>query len=61
MIAGRDRLDVEAVSGKDLSFTHFRTGTPARRQVTFLENCVYRGKDTGLKVIIIINIKGGFR
>ncbi len=45
MIAGRDRLDVEAASGKDLIFTHFGIGTPARRQVTLLENCVYRGED----------------
>ncbi len=45
MIARRVRLDVEAVSGKDLIFTHYRTGTPAHLQVTLSENCVYIEED----------------
>ncbi len=45
---------------KGLFFTNFRSATPARRQVTLLANCVYRGqgggiiyiRETGLKVSV---------
>ncbi len=32
---------------KDLFFTNFQFGTPARRQVTLLGNCLYRGQGWG--------------
>ncbi len=45
--------------------TNFRSGTPARRQVTSIEICAFRGKvggiisiEIGLKVSIIRTIRG---
>ncbi len=38
-----NRIEVKATSGKGFFlFTNFRSGPPACRQVTLLENCMYR-------------------
>ncbi len=55
--------------GKRFTFTNFRSGTPACRQVTLLENCVYRGqgggiiikRKIGLKARIIATIRGTYK
>ncbi len=61
------RLQVKAASSQDLIFINFRPGTMARSQVTFLENCVYRGKvgsiiyrEIGIYAIVIITIRKTF-
>ncbi len=52
---------------KYLCFGNFRSGTPARRQVTLLEKCVYRGegggityRETELKVRVIKKLRETF-
>ncbi len=44
------RLELEAVSGKDLVFTKFQSITLGCRTVTLLENCVYIGAGGGYSI-----------
>ncbi len=62
-----DYPKAKAASGKGFIFTNFRSGTPAHRQVTSLENCRFRGegggiiyRETALKVSVISTIRGTF-